>query len=63
MLKSESFHDYNSESSSSTNDNTNFLISDLLLPLHNVKKEEKTNKSICCFYTCFYTCFQTCKKV
>ena len=44
MLKSESFHDYNSESSSSTNDNTNFLISDLLLPLHNVKKEEKEKK-------------------
>ena len=50
-------------SNSSISNDSIFLISDLLLPLH--KEEEKTN-SICCFYTwfqrCFQRCFQLCKK-
>ena len=56
----DSFRHYNSiscnSSSSSTNDSI-FLISDLLHPLD--KEEEKTNYSIC---SCFYSCFQRYKK-
>lgn len=47
------------DSNSSTNDSI-FLISDLLVPLHNVKKEEKEEPSISsfCIWCCFHNCFK-----
>jgi hypothetical protein len=61
MLKS--FHGYNNDScnSTSTTDDNNFLISDLLLPLH--KEEEKTDTNITCFCCWFFNYFYKVKKV
>lgn len=50
------------DSNSSTNDSI-FLISDLLVPLHNVKKEEKEEPeepsiTSFCIWCCFHNCFK-----
>jgi len=63
----DSFHNScnsNSNSNSfSSNNNNNNAISDLLLPLLTVKKDEKTDASITSFFCSFCSSFfQCCKK-